>query len=358
MKPIKKFFVPKLHKGKAGTGRWFIYYYQPGENGKAQRIKVYGNLNRIKDIGDRQIKALQLMDDIARRYGSSSSPSVLIEMNEKYRVRFRLKTYQTNRSIITTFHTWLKTHADRYVTPKQAYDFLTHLKSSGRSNTTVHNYKLRLCALYNKWKRAEGSNANNPFSNIESMKGKARSLMYFTPEQTERIKRYCIENDPQLWLAIRLLFYCFIRPGELRLLKVGDISITYNFIELCSDISKNRKTEKVTIPVQMLPPLTEVVQTNNSYYIFGKQGRPGSIPLSTNDLSNRHRKVLKELNIHGRYALYSWKHTGVVMAVKSGINLKDLQLQLRHHSLDMVNEYMKDLGVTDSEALRNNFPTL
>lgn len=66
--------------------------------------------------------------------------------------------------------------------------------------------------------------------------------------------------------------------------------------------------------------------------------------------------MLKDLNITGRYGFYSWKHTGAVMAVKGGINIKDLQLQLRHHSLDMVNEYLKNLGVTDSERLLNHFP--
>jgi L-asparaginase II len=54
----------------------------------------------------------------------------------------------------------------------------------------------------------------------------------------------------------------------------------------------------------------------------------------------------------------SWKHTGVIAASQSGINMKDLQMQLRHHSLDMVNEYLKQLGVIDSVALRENFPTL
>lgn len=44
------------------------------------------------------------------------------------------------------------------------------------------------------------------------------------------------------------------------------------------------------------------------------------------------------------------------MAVKHGIHVKDLQLQLRHHSLDMVNEYLKNLGVMDSESLLNRFP--
>ena len=96
----------------------------------------------------------------------------------------------------------------------------------------------------------------------------------------------------------------------------------------------------------------------NNYYILSKCGKPGQNPISTKWLNDEHRKVLDELKIIGRYAFYSWKHTGVVKAVKSGLNIKDLQLQLRHHSLDMVNEYLKNLGVLDSEDLINRYPTL
>lgn len=33
-------------------------------------------------------------------------------------------------------------------------------------------------------------------------------------------------------------------------------------------------------------------------------------------------------------------------------------MQLRHHSLDMVNEYLKNLGVMDSDELKSLFPAI
>ena len=54
--------------------------------------------------------------------------------------------------------------------------------------------------------------------------------------------------------------------------------------------------------------------------------------------------------------LYSWKHTGAVMAVKAGIHIKQLQIQLRHHSLDQVDQYLRDLGVSDLSDLARSFP--
>ena len=53
--------------------------------------------------------------------------------------------------------------------------------------------------------------------------------------------------------------------------------------------------------------------------------------------------------------LYSWKHTGVVMAVKAGIHIKQLQIQFRHHGLDQVDQYLRDLGI---QQISTNHPRL
>lgn len=42
-----------------------------------------------------------------------------------------------------------------------------------------------------------------------------------------------------------------------------------------------------------------------------------------------------------------------VQFVKNGGLLKDLQLQLRHHSPEQVDAYLKDLGVGDSSYIIN-----
>ena len=64
-------------------------------------------------------------------------------------------------------------------------------------------------------------------------------------------------------------------------------------------------------------------------------------------MTNRHCAILKLLNFGKGYQMYSWKHTGAVAAVKAGIGVKELQIQLRHHSLDETDKYeeykVKDL---------------
>lgn len=75
-------------------------------------------------------------------------------------------------------------------------------------------------------------------------------------------------------------------------------------------------------------------------------------------MSRYFKKQLLASGIQGHYSFYSLKHTGVVRAVKAGVNIKEIQLQLRHHSLDMVNEYLKNLGVFDLEDIELKLPAL
>ena len=76
--------------------------------------------------------------------------------------------------------------------------------------------------------------------------------------------------------------------------------------------------------------------------------------LGVNSMKDRHLEILKEIKFNtSRHKMYSWKHTGVVTFVKNNGNLKDLQTQLRHHSLDQVNDYLKDMGVYQSEFIKN-----
>ena len=96
-----------------------------------------------------------------------------------------------------------------------------------------------------------------------------------------------------------------------------------------------------------------------NHYIFGKGGKPSATSWGSNYFSNKHREILLSLGYDTkRYKLYSWKNTGAINFIEAGGNLKELQMQMRHYSLDMTDKYLKGLGVMDSYNLRNNFPPI
>jgi integrase len=88
------------------------------------------------------------------------------------------------------------------------------------------------------------------------------------------------------------------------------------------------------------------------------QKDPDQKGISANHLNDLHTKVLDKLRIRGRYAFYSWKHTGAVQCVQAGLNVRDIQNQMRHSSLDMTQRYLEGLRVMQSEDLKNKYPKL
>jgi len=57
------------------------------------------------------------------------------------------------------------------------------------------------------------------------------------------------------------------------------------------------------------------------------------------------------------YTLYSWKHSGVVAAYNAGVDIKTIQSQCRHQSLEQTDIYLKSLGLGINKAI-NKIPGL
>lgn len=66
-------------------------------------------------------------------------------------------------------------------------------------------------------------------------------------------------------------------------------------------------------------------------------------------MTERFRKLIKSLKLGTDYTLYSWKH--------SGVDIKSIQNQCRHHSLEQTDIYLKSLGLGVSQAI-NQIPDL
>ena len=91
----------------------------------------------------------------------------------------------------------------------------------------------------------------------------------------------------------------------------------------------------------------------NDFYLFTSKGCPGLTLTSRHTLRNYYNQSIKHLNLDKDLTWYSWKHSGVVKAYKSGIDIKALQRQGRWHSVDMVDRYLKSLGLVENKDFTN-----
>jgi len=147
-----------------------------------------------------------------------------------------------------------------------------------------------------------------------------------------------------------------MRPNEIRQLQVHNVQLEDNRIFIEAFKSKNKKDAFVTIPPAFIPVLQQLIEGKTSnQYLF-----PGTnvAYISKNVMSVNHKKLLELFEFKRNHTLYSWKHTGVVDAYRAGIDIKSLQLQLRHHSLEETDTYLKLLGMYTNKAILTKMPNI
>ena len=91
--------------------RWYIEYYTPA----GVRIRRYNPLNRIKDLADRERKAVELINEIA---GGTGTTSALTTMLDKIKPTYKPKTYSNRKSHVKKFAAWLGGKPDHLVSPE------------------------------------------------------------------------------------------------------------------------------------------------------------------------------------------------------------------------------------------------
>ncbi|MHC1707460.1 MAG: tyrosine-type recombinase/integrase [Bacteroidales bacterium] len=389
--------LAKLNDGDGDlTKQWFIYFsYRDHRSGKMIRIREFEGLTQ-KTKRDRYKAAERLIQNINHKLRKGWNPlqDVTEDLYEDQVEDDSLNLYRTlrktNKTLVyytnefltlktpnvsgatyTTYKSkfritknWLTRQGivENDITSFSSEDalrFIQHLIEKRKvSNNTLRQYLLLFNALFNDLVERQII-ADNPFRKIKIKKQPAVPARYFNNIILTKIKNFMTNNDPQLWLVSQLQYYCFIRPKEIRFLKIKNVDLDQGVINIPGEISKNKKTQTVLIPSPFLVELfkMELNQYPDDYYLIGVHGKPSSRPVSKNYLWNRFRNVRMALNISQEHKLYSFKHTGAVRASKV-VPLKDLQMQLRHHSLDQVDAYLRQMTGNESDEIRDLFPEL
>lgn len=366
----KKICVPTIYpKSLDLSARWFVRFWSFSEEGRPKRIKVWVP---SEPTLEKRLQAAQVIMDALTKHGykpaektakkyvaATKQVQLLMDHLEEIKLTLRRKTYMGYKSQIKTLDAYCARHKMKTLTEESAKMFLAEMLNEGKSSRTVNCYRVVLKSLFERLvdeKRLK----DNPFVKTKRTQGVSTGSTYFKMHQIFELKKYMGDKYPFLWFAVRLIYYCFIRPGELRMVKVGDVDFDNWQIKIRHGISKNRKEQWVVIPEPLrkeLEPLC-LYQYPADFYLIGREGLPAPAPVAINFWGRYHLKMLRELNYTEAYNLYSWKHTGVVRAYKAGIGLKELQLQLRHHSLDMVKIYLESLGILDFSNIKDLFPAI
>lgn len=363
--------------------KWFVKIKVPDfVKGCFVWKKCYGDVNKHTTVESRLQALKELADHIeltqdyksvqgSRRFGYQNETFVTDTIHQFYKLlelcsnNVRTSSYRKYKGLIRNLEVWLIENNKPKLpvgafTEDDAILFLNYIKKTKGMSSASYNDHIVLFRRFYKQLIRQGIAKLNPFAELRTIPKRSVPSLYFSKAQTAELREVISKKDPQLWQIVQFIYYCFIRPGELRQLQIGDINLEEARILIREEISKTKKSQYVSIPRQLMQTISKMALENYpaEFFVFGRFGKPAASMVGVNNFKNRHQAILKGLGYSIRHKLYSWKHTGAINCAKSGMDLKDLQMQLRHHSLDQVNEYLADMLVFESDFIKYNFPEI
>lgn len=276
-----------------------------------------------------------------------------------------------NKVRIRTFHSY-----SCYANKLKAF-----LEKKGFENIKVSGFTLELANQFLNWAKNEGKVSNrthnnikdgtstifkyfilqkytdiNPFTSIAKLQEEEAEITCLTPTELQAMKKHMPEENYSLYAISLLVFYCFLRPQEIVRLKVENIDLMHQRIRLGGKTTKNKKTQVVVIPDPLVEVLVNLRNLNapSESFIFSNRLQSGTVEIAPTRIAEIWRKWADKYDISKQ--IYHLKHTGVGMAIEAGINVRDLQLQLRHSSLDETQKYLEKFNNVASDRLKSNFP--
>ncbi|MEW7281233.1 site-specific integrase [Aquimarina sp. 2201CG1-2-11] len=239
--------------------------------------------------------------------------------------------------------------------------FMYLLIQRKNSSKTYNNTLGVLKTFYNECLKQEWVDGKNPFDKIDKQPEEyGTKNKPFTNEQIADIKEYTLEHDPYLWKIICFIYYSFMRPSEIRRLKVQDIDLKKDLIWVSGKISKTKKRDVVPI-VPALKKIIEEMNLENYHpddYLFGTDQVPSSSKMGENYMGKHFKKVKDYFDFGSDYTLYGFKHTAVVNWYQKEKDIRKIQKMCRHSSMLMTERYLKSLGLLDDKDAVSELPEI
>ncbi|HMT30164.1 MAG TPA: phage integrase SAM-like domain-containing protein [Bacteroidia bacterium] len=392
---IRKVILPKL-VGEKLADNWYVEFAVFNEKtGRMVRFRKAKGFSKMKSIEQRRAYGLKqvanweaklrdlnynpfednivfITDQMAYRTDKKGLKSSTFDLRHFFNVYFetkrrelRAKSYLTYQAKVRIFLTWLENHKHDLIHPKFLTTDLTegfceYLVDQRRISNRSHNSYLQTLSTIWEYYVKKGIVFQNPWKQVDKKRFTSKSQRPFSTEQSAAIVDFLQKTNPWLLFFCEFQYHTLIRPGaEQTQILISDIDFYTQELIMRSEISKNKKTQRVAIPDALMVKIKDfkLHEYPGDYFIFGRLG-PSPERAGRDHFSKHFRKVLDHLNIGRDWSMYSWKHTMNQRAAMTGIPLKEMQIQNRHHSLDQMDEYMKGLTVRDAKNLFTNIPKM
>ncbi len=398
MKRQKIIILPQLHDYQGDVAKqWFVYFsFRNPATGKMIRFREYKGFAGL-NIKERYAHADSVIKDLSQKLKNGWNPfeadnKVVYSDTLEYRQtaasygRMR-ETVKDIRYYSSTFLDWkmprvrpatFTTYKSkmRYLcefceqkkiagahpavfTADHARMFNQYLPGRGIGSRSINEYNTLMRQFWNYLVDQEVVK-ENPFEKIKRLKFSGNKPRIYNNVMMSVLKAIMERMDPQLLIAVRLIFNCLIRPGELRKLKIKDIDFVRSQITIPGPVAKTGKQRTVDVPDYVLSDMVAkgYGKASAKHYIITTSGKPGLRGVGRNYLYNHFRRVRNEAGIGQEYWLYAFKHTGMVEMKLAGVDWLDIRNQAGHQSLDQTIEYTQELMGVGSAKIRHGAPRM
>lgn len=370
-----------IYKGK---NEWYVRYsYLHPDTATFKEFTERGGLNRIKVLREKEKAAIALRDMINNMLRNGWNPfddenvakkkepasvgliAYLETLIETKRQTLKRRTWQSYVYGLNCLKKWLiaqnlQNIAISKFTDDKARQFHDSLLLAGTyKNKSINNQVANLKVIFNLALERKAITAN-PFKGINKLPEESGKHFPYSKTQKTKMKKAILKDDPELWMFVKVIYHCFIRPVEILRLKVGDVDVKNRLINLPAGITKNKKQLSVVIPANFIDEVKQwqLHKYDENWYLFSHDLKPGPKTYGRNNVSRRHSEIRKDVGLDDRYDLYSWKHTGNVDSYRAGVPVVDIMRQNRHASLDETMNYLRSLGLLPNIEYSKKAPKL
>ena len=288
-----------------------------------------GNLTEVKTIDycfDYYLKTLSKeLSDGVKRKSTYNNYKYFITAFTEY-----LSIYQKNVKFISDISTLICDH------------FLDRIYIEKEKSARTYNFYLMCMRTFFNFCLSKGFIKESPVKNTKTKSIKEKTRVVLNEKEKAKLALLKGENF-HFYVFCMTTYYCFIRPNELKKLKVEHVNIEKSYITIPSSISKNRKTENVTIPNIFIEELKEHIgKASKDLFLFGKKFVPGKQAVT--NLFYHWENVRKKYGFRKEVQFYSLKDTGITDMLNAGVPAIKVRDQARH----------SDLKITEIYTARNN----
>lgn len=340
-----------------GKCAYVVYSVCNPESGRLMYRRI--KLNYIKSKAERKRYAEDLIKTINVKLANGYNPfadntnaAKMIMLSDAVNefLKHKRRELETHNICKDTYNDYLQhlTALKTFVTDCYMYkikaaainSFLDELYIVKKVSAVTRNHYLQSIKTFFTYCRNRDYINENPAATIQAMKAAPKHRAAIPPETLQRIFNYLQMNDKYYLFACYLLYGCFIRPSEICKLKLTAVSFKNQTITIDASISKNKKTQTVTIPLNIARYMIDlkIYEYPSDFYLIGKDFAPSEKRCSDKILRAKWLQIRQALHLPDTYQFYSLKDSGITQMI-SLLNVAEVRDQARHHSISITDVY-------------------